>query len=91
MEVNKVITLIMRCKKKIKVLDLGMIFKTSSRTSSSQIPETQSLVPGSRKSIVAIRRQHNVTDEMGVTIETFLRDPVVRLVAGQFPNNQGLV
>ena len=68
-----------------------MILETASCLASSQIPQAQSLVPGPRKSVVAIGRQDDVTDEMRVTVQAFLWDTIVGLVTGQFPYDQGLV
>ena len=68
-----------------------MIFKSSGRLSSRQIPQTQSLVPRSRQSKVAIRRQDNIRDEMRVTIQTLLSVAEVVLLAGQLPDNQSLI
>lgn len=68
-----------------------MVFETPSGLSGSKIPQTQSLVPGSRQSVVAVTGQYDVRDEVRVTVQTLLRDSVVGFVPGQFPYDEGLV
>lgn len=52
---------------------LGVILESSGCVTSAEIPQAQSLVPGSRESELAIRGQHNVGHKMRVTryIEEF--------------------
>lgn len=69
-----------------------MIFEAASGFTSSQIPQAQSLIPGTGQSVVTIRGQDDVTDEVGVTIQTLLGETVVGVfITGQLPDNQGLV
>ena len=68
-----------------------MVFKSAGGLSSREIPQTKGLVPGTRQSEVAIRRQDNIRNKVRVTIQTFLGNTKVVLLTGQFPDNQGLV
>lgn len=71
---------------------LSVIFETTSGLASSQIPQAQSLIPGTRQSVVTIGGQYYVTDEVRVTIQTLLGETVVGVfITGQLPDNQGLV
>lgn len=72
-------------------MNLGVVFETTGRTSSSQIPQAQCLIPGTGKGVVTVRRKYDVTNEMRVTVQTFLGDAVVELVAGQVPYDQSFV
>lgn len=67
------------------------MYETTCCTSSSQIPQTQSLVPRSGKGVGAVRRENDVADEMGVPLQTFLSDTVVEWVTGKIPHDQRLV
>lgn len=75
----------------IRKSHLSMVFETTSGFACCQIPETQSFVPWSRQSVVAIRWQYNVTDEMWVTVQTFLWNTIVGFVTCQFPYDQCLI
>ena len=68
-----------------------MILETTGSLSGGQIPQTQGLVPGSGQGVVAIGGQHNVADEVRVSIQTLHGHTIVVLVAGQLPHDQGLV
>lgn len=68
-----------------------MILETTSRLSGGQVPQAQGLVPGSGQGVVAVRGEHDVADEVRVAVQTLLGYAVVVLVAGQLPDNQGLV
>lgn len=64
-----------------------MVFKSPSGLSSSKIPETQGLVPGAGKGIVSITGEHNIRDEVGVTVKSLLRDSIVSFIPGELPND----
>lgn len=68
-----------------------MVFEATSRTTGSQVPQTQSLVPRTRKSVVSVGWENNVADEMGVSIQTFLGDTVVELITCKVPHDQRFV
>lgn len=68
-----------------------MVLEATGGLASGQIPQAQSLVPGSRESVVTIGRQNDVTDEVRVTVQAFLWDTVVGLITGQLPYDQCLV
>lgn len=68
-----------------------MVFETTSALSSSQIPQAESLIPGARKSVISVRWEDNITDEVRVSIQAFLGDSVVVGLTQQTPNNQSFV
>ena len=71
---------------------LGVVLKSTGGLASSQVPETQGLVPGAGKGKVTVRGQNNVADKVMVTLQTPLGDSVVmRVLTGQLPNQQRLV
>ena len=70
---------------------LGVIFETAGGLTSSQVPETKSLVPGAGESKVSIGRQNNIGDEMSVSLESLLWNTVVLVITSEFPDNEGLV
>jgi len=70
---------------------LSMVLEPPRGASSSQIPETEGLVPGTGQGVVTVGRENDVADEVGVSVETLLWDTIVGLVASQFPNDQSLV
>ena len=70
---------------------LGMVLEAARGLASGQIPQAQSLVPGSGEGVVAVGREDDVADEVRVAVQTFLWDTIVGLVTGQFPYDQSLV
>lgn len=71
---------------------LGVSLEAASGLAGSQIPQTQSLIPGTGQSVVTVGREHNVADEVRVSVQTLLGVTVVGiLIAGQLPDNQSLV
>lgn len=68
-----------------------MVFESPCRSSSRQIPQSESLVPRTREGVVTIRGQYYITDEVRVTIQTLLGYTIVGLVSGQFPYDQSPV
>lgn len=80
-----------KVKKKLEILNLGVVFKTTSSTSGSQIPQTQSLVPRSRKGVITVRRQNYITNEVRMSMQTFLRDTVVKIITCKVPDDQSFV
>lgn len=70
---------------------LGVVFEATSGFTSSQIPQAKGLVPGTRQSVVTIGRKDNITDEVGVSVKTFVWESVVVFIAGQLPDDQSLV
>lgn len=70
---------------------LGMVLEATSGLAGGQVPQAQSLVPRTGERVVAVRRQHNVADEVAVAVQTLLGDSVVGLVTRQLPHDQGLV
>lgn len=71
---------------------LSVSLEAASGLAGSQIPQTQSLIPGTGQSVVTVGRQHNVADEVRVSVQTLLGVTVVGiLITGQLPDNQSLV
>lgn len=56
-----------------------------------KVPETEGLVPRGRESELAVRRDHNVRDEVVVAVEDLLGEAERRLVTRKLPDNDGLV
>lgn len=56
-----------------------------------EVPETEGLVPRRRESELAVRRDDNVRDEVVVAVEDLLGEAERRLVAGELPDDDGLV
>lgn len=55
------------------------------------LPQSQGLIPGTRKSVSSIWGQLTVLDNVGVTSQGLLGDTVLVFVSGQLPDDQGLV
>lgn len=68
-----------------------MVFETPGGLSSGKIPQTQGLVPRSRKSVVSVTGENYVRDEVRVAVQTLLGYAVISLVSRQFPYDEGLV
>ena len=60
---------------------LSMIFESPGGTTGSQVPKSQGLVPGTGKSVVAVRGEDDITDEVGMSIKTLLGNTVISFVA----------
>lgn len=56
-----------------------------------QVPETEGLVPRGREGELAVRRDDDVRDEVVVAVEDLLGETERRLVAGELPDDDGLV
>lgn len=68
-----------------------MVLECASGFAGGQVPQAQSLVPRAGKSVVSVRGEDDVADEVRVAVQALLRDAVVGLVTGQFPHDQSLV
>jgi len=69
----------------------GVSDKSSRRRSHSQIPQTKRGVPGAGQSELSVRGQNDVRHEVTVALESLVRNTVVGVVFGQFPDDDGLV
>jgi len=56
-----------------------------------EVPETEGVVPGGREGELAVRRDNDIGDEVVVSVEDFFGGTVARLVAGQLPDDDGLI
>ena len=56
-----------------------------------QIPETESVVPGRREGELAIGGDDNIRNEVVVAVENSLGVAVRVLIAGQLPDDDGLI
>lgn len=65
--------------------------EATSGGSGSKLPQTESLVPGSRESVGAVGGDDTVGDDVGVTVEGTLWVSVGGLITGQVPDDEGLV
>lgn len=68
-----------------------MVLEATGGLAGGQIPQAQGLVPRAGQGVVAVRRQHNIADEVAVAVQALLSNAVVGLVTGQLPDDQGLV
>jgi len=57
----------------------------------AEIPQTQSVIPGTRECKLAIRWQDHIGHKVTMTVKWLLRHTVTGLIASQSPNNQWLV
>jgi len=65
--------------------------KSSGGGTGSKLPEAESFVPGGRESIGAVRGDDAVRDDVRVAVKGSLWVAVRALIAGQVPDDQGLV
>ena len=75
----------------MKMGHLGMVFKPPGCSACSKIPQSESLVPRPWQSVVSVRWENHIANEVRVTIETFLRNTVVVFISGQFPDYECLI
>jgi hypothetical protein len=68
-----------------------MIFESPSRLSSSQVPQSKSLVPRSGEGKVTVGRQNDIGDEVGMSIQSLDGNAEVGIVAGQLPHDQSFI
>lgn len=61
------------------------------RGSRGEVPEAQGAVPGTRERKLPVGGDDHVADEVRVTAQSSLGDPVVGLVAGQLPHDDGFI
>ena len=69
----------------------GVANEAASGETGVQVPETESVIPGSREGELAIRGDDDIGDEVVVAVENALGVAVAVLVAGQLPDDDGLV
>ena len=70
---------------------MSVIFESASCFTGRQIPQTEIFVPRAGQSKVAVRGKDDVRDEVAMTMKTLLWDTIVLFIAGQLPNDEGLV
>jgi len=71
---------------------LGVVLEPTSGLPSGEIPQTEGLVPRSRQSEMAIRRQNHIRDEVSMSMKPLLWDSVVaHVIPGKLPYNKRLV
>jgi hypothetical protein len=56
-----------------------------------EVPETEGLVPRRREGELAVRRDHDVRDEVVVAVEDLLGEAERALLARKLPDDDGLV
>lgn len=56
-----------------------------------EVPETEGVVPGGRECELAIRRDNDIGDKVVVSVEDLFGRAVAGIVAGQLPDDDGLV
>ena len=70
---------------------VGVSDETASGGSGGKLPEAESLIPGGGKSVSSIGGDNTVGDDVGVSGEGALWVSVGGLIAGQVPDDEGLV
>jgi len=70
---------------------VGVSDETTGGGSGGELPETESLIPGSGKGVSTVRGDNTVGDDVRVTVKGSLWVTVGGLVAGQVPDDEGLV
>ena len=65
--------------------------KAASGETGVEVPEPEGVVPGGRQRELAIRRDDDVGDEVVVSVKDALRVAVRLLLAGELPDDNGLV
>jgi hypothetical protein len=56
-----------------------------------EVPEAESVIPGSREGELAVGRDNDIRDEVVVAVEDALGVPIALIIAGQLPDDDGLV
>ena len=69
----------------------GVADKPTGGLASVEVPEAESVIPRSRKGELAIGRDNDIRDEVVVAVEDSLGVAVALIVAGQLPDDDGLV
>jgi len=70
---------------------LGMVLETTGGLTGIQVPESQGLIPGAGKSVMALGGHHHICHEVTVAVETTFRDAIATFLAFEVPKNEGLV
>ena len=70
---------------------LGVTHKASGRGTSVKVPQSESAVPRTGEGKLSVRRNHDVLDEVGVTVEGSAGVAVVFFLTGEVPQDHGLV
>ena len=69
---------------------LGVVDESAGAASGADLPQSQSSIPGARQSILSIRRDDNIRDEVVVSAERSAGIAVVSFLAGKSPYQDGL-
>jgi len=70
---------------------LGVANESSGGGARVQVPQTESSIPRARESELAVRRDDDILDEVGVSLEGSPWDTVFDGIGGQAPDKDGLV
>lgn len=70
---------------------IGVANEATSSLTSAQFPKAQSLVPGRRERVGTVGRDDAVADDVGMAVEAALGITVGAIVAGEIPDDEGLV
>jgi hypothetical protein len=70
---------------------LGMVDEAAGAASGADLPQSQSAVPRARQSILSIRRDDNIRNEVVVSAERSAGVAVVSFLTGQSPHQDGLL
>lgn len=70
---------------------VGVSDETTGGGSGGELPKAESLIPGGGESVSSIGGDNTVGDDVGVSLEGALWVSVGGLIAGQVPDDEGLV
>jgi len=70
---------------------LGVTDETAGAAAAGKIPQTKSVIPAARESVVAIVRQLHVLNKVAVAVEATLSMSVFLAGAGQLPDHKSLI
>jgi len=70
---------------------LLVIDKAAGGFTGFEVPETESVVPRTGKGKLTIRRDHNITHEVGMSLKTTERITVLAFLAGNAPDEKSLI
>lgn len=70
---------------------LGVPQEAASGLPSGQVPEAQCVIPGARQGKLSIRGDHDVLNEVRVSLQRAASEAVAALLTGQVPHQDGLI
>ena len=69
----------------------GVADETAGSETGVEVPQTKGVIPGGREGELAVGRDNDIRDEVVVAVEDALGVPIALFIAGQLPDDDGLV